>query len=408
MYVPNNVLVFVAAYAGAVSGMVVAGRVLTSPVSAKYNAVAAVAGAFAQSFDTEWALRPTTDLDLSIIEEQCEGAFTSRYPNTSKPNTLLPATYTGECRALIALVTAAEGYFAGQGIVPPSPGGGGSVFLDSQFEIDHAGDATRKLKTDLVNQTTGTTVTIMPQGTVSRPFRLPDISGTALVAEDATGLILWGQLVKDQGSNAGIQYSTLTSNRAAFRAAQYGANGGVPGVVGFKSRGLTVGALLSVAAGDVLWRATAIGVTGNDALIPLAGTIGFEVPAVDGIFPGSISPDFVIAMAKDVTNSRRTTWYFQGYSGNLCMALPGSQIQLKEGADAMQGLGTTAGDGSVTVLNNLVTPDTRIMFSIQEGPAPLGIFYVSARVPGVSFTIASTNLGDNGRNVAWQLWEPAP
>jgi hypothetical protein len=406
MYVPNNVLVFVAAYSGAISGMVVAGRVLTSSVVAKYNPVASAAGAFAQSFDTEWALRPTTDLDLAIIEEQCEGAFTSRYPNTSKPSTMLPATYTNECRALIALVTAAEGYFTGQGIVPPSPGGGGSVFLDSQFEIDNALDATKKLKTDLSGQSPGATVTLSPQNTVSRPFRLPDISGTALVAEDGTGLILWGQLVKDQNSNAGIQYSTLTTNRASLRTSQYGANAGVPGVVGFKSRGLTVGALASVAAGDVLWRATAIGVTGNNALIPLAGTIGFEVPAVNGVFAGSISPDFVVAMAKDVTNSRRTVWTFEGFSGDLTMALAGSRLKLKEGANAMQGTATLGG-GAAAIANTLVTANTRIMFSIQDGAVPLGTLYVAARVPGASFTIASTNALD-ACTVAWQLWEPAP
>jgi hypothetical protein len=125
MYVPNNVLVYIAAYSGSISGMAVAGKLLTDDNPADYAAVCTVAGAFAESFDTEWGLAAPTDLDLSIIEEECEGAFNWRYPNTSKPNTMTPATYTAECKALIALVQASQAYFAGQGIVPPFPGGGG-------------------------------------------------------------------------------------------------------------------------------------------------------------------------------------------------------------------------------------------------------------------------------------------
>jgi hypothetical protein len=276
---------------------------------------------------------------------------------------------------------------------------------DAVFDVIAAGDATKHLKADVSGQAPGTAQTIFCTGTIARAFRMPDINGTAIVAQDATGLILWGQLIQDQGSNAGFQYSTLTTNRAAVRTSQYGANTGVPGVVGFKSRGLTVGALLSVAVGDVLWRATAIGVTGNDALIPLAGTIGFEVPAVNGVFPGSISPDFVIAIANDTTNSRRTTWTFKGFSGDLVMALAGSRLLLKEGANAMQGVNTLV-LGTLTIPNTLVTANTRIMHSVQEGIAPLGSIYVSARVPGVSFTLTST--GGSDCTVAWQLWEPAP
>jgi hypothetical protein len=129
MYVPNNVLVYIAAYSGSISGMAVAGKLLTDDNPADYAAVCTVAGAFAESFDTEWGLTAPTDLDLSIIEEECEGAFNWRYPNTSKPNTMLPATYTDEVKALIALVKASQTYFAGQGIVPPFPGGGGGPTL---------------------------------------------------------------------------------------------------------------------------------------------------------------------------------------------------------------------------------------------------------------------------------------
>lgn len=60
-------------------------------------------------------------------------------------------------------------------------------------------------------------------------------------------------------SNAGLQHSSDVANRAQYRGNQFGNNTGVPGVTGFKSRGL-IGTLASVLAGEVLWRATAIGV----------------------------------------------------------------------------------------------------------------------------------------------------
>lgn len=123
MYVPNNLFIFVAAYAGAISGMAVAEKVLTDEDPADYDAIAAVAGAFAQSFDTEWGMRPTTELDISIVEEECEGTWEGRYPKTTDPITGIPSTYTAQCKALIALVTSCEAYFTGQGIVPPVPGG---------------------------------------------------------------------------------------------------------------------------------------------------------------------------------------------------------------------------------------------------------------------------------------------
>ena len=121
MYVPNNMSIFIAAYAGAISGMAVAEKVLTDEIPADYDAISAVAGAFAKSFDTEWALRPTTLLDVSIVEEACEGTWEGRYPSTTNPSFTNPATYTDQCQAIIALITSSGAYFTGQGIVVPPP-----------------------------------------------------------------------------------------------------------------------------------------------------------------------------------------------------------------------------------------------------------------------------------------------
>jgi len=77
-----------------------------------------------------------------------------------------------------------------------------------------------------------------------------------------------------------------------------------------------------------------------------------------------------------------------------------------ETANQMAGKAATGLAGSVVVANTSVTGLTRIQLSIQDGGAvPTSAVYVSARVPGVSFTITSIAL-DVGVSVYWQLWEP--
>jgi len=152
---------------------------------------------------------------------------------------------------------------------------------DNVFSVNDNVDPTKFLNIELAGQAAGTTQTIVTTATISRPFRLPDISGTAVVMQDVTGQVFIGIGVTGtlHGSNAGIQYSSTTANRGAVRVNQYGANVGVPGFVGFKSRGATIGSTASVIAGDVLWRGTAIGVTGDNVSVPNAAFISIVVAA---------------------------------------------------------------------------------------------------------------------------------
>jgi len=122
MYIPSNLDVFTAAYAGAIAGMGVSDRVPTSPVYADYAGLASVAGAFAQAFDTAYAGYPVDGLSLATIQEVCETAWQSRAPQAVDPQ-LTPSTYYSLCNALVAIVASGEVYFSGQGIVPPTPGG---------------------------------------------------------------------------------------------------------------------------------------------------------------------------------------------------------------------------------------------------------------------------------------------
>jgi hypothetical protein len=174
--------------------------------------------------------------------------------------------------------------------VAPSPG---YPVSDAIFAINDNLDPTKFLNVELAGQATGTTQTIVTTATVTRPFRLPDISGTAVVQQDTTGKVYMGIGVTGDAvnSNAGIQYSTLTANRAQLRVNQFGANSAGPGATGFKSRGLVIGqfpatpaAFVGCIGGDILYRITAIGVAANNQDIPLAGTVTIQVP------PGFVSP----------------------------------------------------------------------------------------------------------------------
>lgn len=161
-------------------------------------------------------------------------------------------------------------------------GGGGAIYPvpDNVFAVNDNLDPTKFLNVELAGQAAGTTQTITTNATVSRPFRLPDIDGTAVVVQDVTGKVYMGLGVVGDviASNAGIQYSTITSNRAQLRANQFGAHSAGPGATGFKSRGATIGALAGCVGGDLLYRITAIGVAPNNVDIPLAGTVTIQIP----------------------------------------------------------------------------------------------------------------------------------
>jgi len=205
-------------------------------------------------------------------------------------------------------------------------------------------------------------------------------------------------------SGAGMQYSSNVAGRAALRLSQYGNNGGAQNVSFFKSRGTNVGDEAALIAGDTILNLTGAGVAGDGLSVPLAAIFDAIIPA-GGVFAQSISPDFRWQLAKSAINSRREVWRMVGLTGDFVMKNAGQRILIKEGANAMQGVATNG----ATVLNTLITANTRISLTWQDGGGvPSGAPYVSARVVGISFTIQSTNVLDAGVNVFWQLWEPAP
>lgn len=201
-------------------------------------------------------------------------------------------------------------------------------------------------------------------------------------------------------SNAGIQHSSDFANRAGYRANQFGANAGIPGVVGFKSRG-AIGTLVSVLAGDVLWRATAIGVAPDNASIPLAGSVSINAATPLPPAGNYVPTDFEVALVSlaGPINSRRPVFVVDSEG----------VLHVKEGANAMAGVAVTGAGGTIVVPNTRITANTRILLTAQDGGAvPTNGMHVSARVIGVNFTIQMISAGDVGVLVYYQLYEPIP
>jgi hypothetical protein len=115
-YAPKNQAIFSAALAGALAGMGVSGRVLTSVNPADYTGLAIVAGAFAQALDTAWGVNPATDVEVATTGFASEAAWEGRSPQNVPPNDS-PANYTTEATAIVTAIQSSVAYLAGQGVV---------------------------------------------------------------------------------------------------------------------------------------------------------------------------------------------------------------------------------------------------------------------------------------------------
>lgn len=272
---------------------------------------------------------------------------------------------------------------------------GGGTFKDTLFTVVDATDATKRIAFD-VQGSTSTTTTFITNPTVNRSVTLPDTDGVVVVADNTTGQVWINQTGSLFSSNAGIQYSSTVANRGSLRVNQFGANTGVPGVTGFKSRGTTVGSLAAVQVGDVIYRDTAIGVTDNLS-VPLSGMISINVSAVPA-GQGYIGTDFEVQLVPQTgpANGRKVTFVVTG----------DGILKVREAANKMAGVATTDATGSITVNNTQVSATSRFTLTIQDtGAAPTGFVYASARVVGTSFTITSST-AQPGVDVYYQIWEP--
>ena len=116
-YTPNQNVVYLAAFAGALAGMA-SNRILGPTVPATYAALASAADAFAQSFDTQYgAVKPSALFQQELIAELSESAWQDVAPPPTSVSSL-PASYTAMCNSLIAMVDEATAQIAAEGVGP--------------------------------------------------------------------------------------------------------------------------------------------------------------------------------------------------------------------------------------------------------------------------------------------------
>jgi hypothetical protein len=128
-YSPNNINVYLQAFAGAVAGLLGQSTPLGT-VSGSYTATITIAGAWAQEVDTQWDSTANPDqFRFDEIYVFSNDLFQVYEP---QPNTT-PAMFAKSAQALFVLMTDAETYLTAQGIpIPRLPGGNyGFITADS-------------------------------------------------------------------------------------------------------------------------------------------------------------------------------------------------------------------------------------------------------------------------------------
>lgn len=166
-YSPSNLTVFTTAYSGVISGFAASGRRILDPTVSDYSPYAMIAGAFAQAFDTQWAISPDVapdTLQVFIIEKATKAVWEGR-DTALNTETLTPSSYTALCKAIIALVIASENYFSSQSITPnPWPSGGTgtvtAVEAGAGISVMGPGATPTVANTGVLELTAGTNVTI--------------------------------------------------------------------------------------------------------------------------------------------------------------------------------------------------------------------------------------------------------
>lgn len=92
-------------------------------------------------------------------------------------------------------------------------------------------------------------------------------------------------------------------------------------------------------------------------------------------------------------------------AGNAIIDTAGKGLNIKEGANARQGIATLIG-GTLTVATTAVTANSRIFLTHQNNSGVVGFVTISARTAATDFTILSSNALDTS-DIAWVILEPA-
>jgi hypothetical protein len=116
-YTPLNPAVFIAAYAGALSGMLTEGRHNTSSVPVDYADSCDVALAYAEEYDTNRGAAASSTMENELTQTLSKGVWAERNPNpTVNPGLLTPATHLIDCAAVLAMITESKTKWTAAGI----------------------------------------------------------------------------------------------------------------------------------------------------------------------------------------------------------------------------------------------------------------------------------------------------
>lgn len=284
----------------------------------------------------------------------------------------------------------------------PSPSPDDDTLYDNVTAIVSTANPTRTI-TFSIGGTAGTSTVLATAQTANHTAALPDASGLLLMEQTGTGFVFVGQTAQDHGSNAGIQQSSLVSNRAQVRLNQYGANTGTPGISTFKSRDLTIGGTTSVNAGDSIGGWTAVGVT-TTGTIPLSGLFNFIVEFVGSNYLGT---NFALQLVSSdgPINGRRVVFNVNSYGWIQLLESTSTNPQPAPKTPP-SGVVVLGAGGTIDVANRHIPANARILLTVQPGQVPVGVVYVSSIAVNTSFTVASTNALDAGVSVYYLLFVP--
>lgn len=128
MYSPNNVAVYLNAFAGAMAGLAAADKYLTDPTEADYSVYATAADAYAQEVDTVWGTATYTSTDLLQLQAASAAPWGAGRSPLPTAQAATPGSYANLAAAIVAAVQEGTAQVVSEGINPgPVNGSGGTI-----------------------------------------------------------------------------------------------------------------------------------------------------------------------------------------------------------------------------------------------------------------------------------------
>lgn len=278
------------------------------------------------------------------------------------------------------------------------------LFPDNVIRVVSQTDVSKYLNFSVQGEDS-TTTTLVTNQTANRTLNLPDVSGTAVVAQTGTNQVVIGAAKALHNSRAGMQYNSAVAQTAQLRFNQYGLNTGVPGMTTFKSRSAKVGNLSAVNAGDILLQNAAVGVASN-LTTPLCALMNINAVAVPA-GKNYVASEFELKLVSVDGPAKPRTVFKVSSEGALQLLESTSTAGTSM---APSGVATLNSKGVLAVANTKLPANARVLLTIQpSSKAPQGTVYVSDIQAHTGFTITSTGgAKDAGLKVYYQVYIPLP